>query len=384
MNPVNRKTVDILIVGAGAYGLSAAWWMAQRREGHKILVLDEGEFASGGTGRNGAGFRMQWGLEFNIRLNQESIRFFEEACERLDYPDGIDLKQGGYLLLAHSREMFEGFQSNHRRQRELGVPSEILDTDDCLRLAPALNPDGVVGGSFCHKDGSASPFLWLDALLRAARREGAEVRYRTRVRSLRSAGRAFAVDTTEGVIAASRVLVCTDWAAPQLLRTVGVDLPITGMPKEGLVTEAWKPHIGPMLISFRHDMALNQMARGNIVAIVSRERPEGDDIASTPDFLPFAATRLLDLVPSLAPVRVLRTWGGVISKTPDMQAVLGETDVPGLFVAVSAYKGFMTSPAVGRIMAELVLDGHSNDPAAALLSPSRFDRGDLVPEPLTV
>ncbi len=378
------RTADILVVGAGAYGLSAAWWMAQRREGHRILVLDEGEFASGGTGRNAAGFRMQWGLELNIRLNQESIRFFEEAPERLDYPHGIDLKQGGYLLLAHSSDMLEGFRSNHRRQRELGVPSEILDADDCLRLAPALNPDGIAGGSFCHKDGSASPFLWLDALLRAACREGVEVRYRTRVRSLRSAGDALSADTTEGAVAASRVLICTDWAAPQLLRTVGVDLPITGMPKEGLVTEPWEPHIGPMLISFRHDMAVNQMARGTIVAVVSRQRPEGDDMASTPDFLPFAAARLLDLVPDLARVRVLRSWGGVISKTPDMQAVLGETDVPGLFVAVSAYKGFMTSPAVGRIMAELVLDGHSNDPAAALLSPRRFESGDLVPEPLTV
>src|SRR5581483_4531697 len=67
----NGKKVDVLIVGAGAYGLSCAWWMAKRRTGASIMVVDQGEFASGASGRNGAGFRMQWGLEMNIRLCQE-------------------------------------------------------------------------------------------------------------------------------------------------------------------------------------------------------------------------------------------------------------------------------------------------------------------------
>ena len=105
---MNPDQADILIVGAGAYGLSCAWWMAQRDTRPKVIVLDAGDFASGGTGRNGAGMRMQWGLEFNIRLSQESIAFFEEAEERLDYPGGIELKQHGYLLLAHNDTMLEG------------------------------------------------------------------------------------------------------------------------------------------------------------------------------------------------------------------------------------------------------------------------------------
>ncbi|MFB3046311.1 MAG: hypothetical protein ACE10A_08395 [Acidiferrobacterales bacterium] len=67
-----------------------------------------------------------------------------------------------------------------------------------------------------------------------------------------------------------------------------------------------------------------------------------------------------------------------------MQAVLGETDMPNVSVAVSAYKGFMTSPAVGHIMAAIALNEHSDHPAVAPLHPRRFATGDLVPEPLTV
>jgi glycine/D-amino acid oxidase-like deaminating enzyme len=65
-----------------------------------------------------------------------------------------------------------------------------------------------------------------------------------------------------------------------------------------------------------------------------------------------------------------------------MQPILGETEVDGLYVAVSSYRGLMTSPAVGRIMSALVLDGDTNDPVLAQLGPRRFATGDLIIEPL--
>ena len=115
--------------------------------------------------------------------------------------------------------------------------------------------------------------------------------------------------------------------------------------------------------------------------IVSRRR-EGHDTASTPDFLAFAAPKIIDLLPGLSHVPVLRSWGGVSSLTPDMQPILGETEIDGVFVAVSSYRGFMTSPAVGRMMSALVLEGDTNDPLLSQLSPRRFKTGDLIVEPL--
>ena len=137
----------------------------------------------------------------------------------------------------------------------------------------------------------------------------------------------------------------------------------------------------PILISLEHKISVNQLARGSIVFVPTRAR-EGSTIESTPGFLGWAAPKVVDLLPGVADVAVLRTWGCVSSVTPDMQPILGETPIEKLYVAVSSYRGFMTSPAVGRMMAALVVDGVSDDPVLAQLSPSRFKTGNTIIEPL--
>ena len=372
---------DVLIIGAGAYGLSCAWWMAKRRTGARILVVDEGEFASGASGRNGAGFRMQWGLDLNIRLCQESIRFFETAAEQLDYPRGIELKQDGYLVLAHSPKALATLRSSLEIQHRYGVPSELLDADDCVKMVPALGRNRLAGGTFCGKDGTISPFLLLDSLLKACRREKVDVRYGTRVEKLARANGSFCATVKDGTIEADKVLLCTDWAVPELLASLGFTLPVKSLPKEAIVTVPCAPKVRPVLISLEHHISVNQVARGSIIFVVSRAR-EGTEIVSTPDFLGFAAPKIIDLLPGVAGVQVLRTWGGVSSLTPDMQPILGASEVEGLYVAVSSFRGLMTSPAVGRIMSALILENDTNDPVLTQLTPRRFQTGDLIVEPL--
>jgi sarcosine oxidase subunit beta len=378
---VSSAKFDVLIIGAGAYGLSCAWWMAKRRTGARILVVDEGEFASGASGRNGAGFRMQWGLDLNIRLCQESIRFFETAAEQLDYPRGIELKQDGYLVLAHSPKALATLRSSLEIQHRYGVPSELLDADDCVKMVPALGRNRLAGGTFCGKDGTISPFLLLDSLLKACRREKVDVRYGTRVEKLARANGSFCATVKDGTIEADKVLLCTDWAVPELLASLGITLPVKSLPKEAIVTVPCAPKVRPILISLEHHISVNQVARGSIIFVVSRAR-EGTEIVSTPDFLGFAAPKIIDLLPGVADVPVLRTWGGVSSLTPDMQPILGETEVEGLYVAVSSFRGLMTSPAVGRIMSALILENDTNDPVLTQLTPRRFQTGDLIVEPL--
>ena len=378
---MTAATTDVLVIGAGFYGLSSAWSMTRLGSGARIMVVDEGEFASGASGRNGAGFRMQWGLDLNILLSRESTAFFENAAELLDYPRGIELKQDGYLVLAHSQNALDRLNASIAIQHRYEVPSELLDADACMKMVPALNRERLVGGTYCAKDGTASPFRLLDALLTASRRKQVEVRYGTRVERIEKRNGVFTASIKDGVIEAKQVLLCTDWAVPQLLQPLGIELPVTTLPKEAIVTVPCTPRVKPILISLEHHISVNQLARGSIVFVPTRAR-EGSTIESTPGFLSWAAPKIIDLLPGVAEVAVLRTWGCVSSVTPDMQPILGETEIQGLYVAVSAYRGFMTSPAVGRMMADLVVKGVSDDRVLAQLSPSRFETGNTIIEPL--
>jgi sarcosine oxidase subunit beta len=381
---MSTETTDILIIGAGAYGLSAAWWMGERDTGARIVVVDASEFGGNGTGSCGAGVRMQWGLELSISLMIESIAFFEDAEKRLDYPDGIEFKQEGYLMLARDADMLSDFQANVARQNALGVPTQILSADEILMMVPDLNPDLLIGATFCPKDGTVSPFLWLDALLRAVRRAGTEVRFGTTVTGLEQKGGTIVAQTTKGPLEAAKVLVCTDWAAPKLLAPLGIELPIEAMPNEAMVTEPWRPVLGPCLARIENGLFINQLPRGSIVTVVTRELPKTGSSANHADWLPLGAGLFVETLPPLAHLNIVRNWCHPVSITPDMQPILGEMAVPGLFLAVSAYKGFMTSPAVGRFMADVVIDGHSDHPALAAFTLERFEGGNLVPEPMVI
>ena len=91
-----------------------------------------------------------------------------------------------------------------RTQHRFGVPSEILDPEECIKMVPPLGRERLRGGSFCGLDGSASPFLWLDALLRACRRQGVEVVYGVRARSIEPVEARYRVHLDDGPVEAAR------------------------------------------------------------------------------------------------------------------------------------------------------------------------------------
>lgn len=374
---------DVLIIGAGAYGLSTAWFLSELDSTRKIKVVDASDFAGNGTGRCIGGVRTQWGHESNIRMCLESIEFFEVARERLGYPRGIDLKQQGYLLLAWQTETLDRFRFAQEAQHKHGIKSEMLTPEEIAAISPHVNMEGLLGGAFCERDGTISPFLWLDALLCAARRNGVQVAFGVKVCSLSRANGHFTAKHETGVIDADQVVLCTDWSAPDLLKTINVDLPIDRLPVEIMVTEPWEAFLGPLHISMRHDMAINQMPRGSVVINHGRKRERSDDISNQPDWLERACAGAMQVIPALGDLNVLRAWAGTISVTPDMQPILCETSVGGLFIAVSAYKGLMTSPAAGRLMADLVCGRGHDDPVMPFVHASRFASKNLVREPMT-
>jgi sarcosine oxidase subunit beta len=85
------------------------------------------------------------------------------------------------------------------------------------------------------------------------------------------------------------------------------------------------------------------------------------------------ARRLNELFPRLGHVRVIRSWGGIVENTPDGRPILGRLEDPGnVVVASMSSVGFGLSPATGRALAQLVVQGHCDFADLSQLKLSRF------------
>ena len=215
-------TSDIAVVGGGAYGLAIAHALRQRRPDLSVTLLDRGDFASGETGRCGAGIRVQWGATGNILLSLRSLEMFERFAELYDYPDGIEFKQTGYVMLAYTESQLELFKTNRAIQAKYGIFPDIITPQEVTRLAPSLNVEGMLGAVFLDRDASLSPFRVLDGFARAARRLGADLRWGVDVRNIARDVDGFTLATSAGLLNAGRVILATDTRIPQLLAPWGL------------------------------------------------------------------------------------------------------------------------------------------------------------------
>ena len=100
---IMKKSYDIVIIGGGIIGCSAAFELAKRGRSD-VLVIEREYLTSGATGRCGAGIRQQWGSLLNATLSVESTNIFENLEEYTGYDGFCGLHQGGYLLVAYTEK----------------------------------------------------------------------------------------------------------------------------------------------------------------------------------------------------------------------------------------------------------------------------------------
>jgi sarcosine oxidase subunit beta len=384
--PAARETADAVIVGGGIIGCATAYKLA-RLGMRRVVVLERSYLASGATGRCGAGVRCQWGTEMNCRLAWESIRQFEGLNQELEYEDDIEFKQGGYLMLAFGERQWQQFLKNVALERGLGIPVETLAPAEARHVVPHLAAPGLVGATFCAKDGHCNPFKTVDAYAGAARRLGVEVRTHDGVTGIEVAnGRVEAVHTATCRIATPLVL---DAAGPYcniVAHMAGADLPVYTERHQILVSEPVERMQEPMVISFHHGLYCQQVPNGNFVmGVGDPNEPKGFDIGHSWQFLEDIAHIVTGLLPALAGLRVIRQWSGLYCITPDRQPILGAIPaVQGLFVACGfSGHGFMIAPMVAEVTAQMML-AQKTTLDVSMLDIGRFARGELIIEPSVV
>lgn len=374
------NTAEVVIIGGGVIGCSTAYHLA-RLGCRDVAVLEKDTLGSGSTGKCPGGIRQQFSTELNIRLAMESVKFFERFEELTGSP--ADFRQNGYLILATSPEEMAAFRNNVALQTSLGVKVYLLSPQEAKEFVPWLNVDDVPGATFCPADGYATPHSVVQGFASAARKLGARILEETEVTGLEVVG-----DKIKGVLTSKSridapVLVNAAGAYAGLVgKMVNIDIPIRPSRRHVFVTEPLPTTIRkaahwaklPMVVDFHNGFWFRR--EGATLIFGMRNPEESESFNTSVDWgylansLGAVASRRL---PFLTDTGIMNGQAGLHEDTPDNNAIMGKVpDVEGLYLACGCSgHGFMHSPAVGRLMAELILKGKTS-PDISSLGLARF------------
>ena len=341
------------MIGGGAVGASAAWHLRELGI-DDVLLVERDSLGSGSTSKSAGGVRMQFADELNVRIAQRSFAELERM-------DGIGLNRTGYLFLIDREEDLAEFRAALALQARLGVPSRELSVAEALELVPHLEPEGLVGATFCPLDGHCTPeavVQWYArelAVLQGCEVTGIDVRD----------GLVRAVETTRGRIATGTVVCCVGAWAAEVGALAGVEIPVRGEPRW-----MWfSPEAGglpdrmPMTIDFSTGLYVHREGPGLVL---------GGRESSLEALAPAIERRL----PLLAELPVQASWWGYYEISPDHNAIVGELPGPGRFLVATGFSGhgFQQAPAVGEHLAELVA-GVTPTLDLSPFALERFDQG---------
>jgi sarcosine oxidase subunit beta len=349
------ERADCVVIGGGITGVSIAYHLTQ--EGMTDLILLEKDYlASKATSVCPGGIRQQWSTEAACIYARESVRFFENLVEELEPDFPLPFYQTGYLFLAHSEATLSKFRSNVELQNRLDIPSQILTPEDAAKLVPGLNTEGMTGASFCETDGFLEDSDGLTQVLaKRAEEKGARVRLEPAISIEMQGDRVAGVLTPSGLIETPRVVNTAGCDSPSLVRPLGLTLPIRVEPRRMLYTNRIPERLfEPLVAAMDIGWSGKQLIDGVIYMGYLRETAEDlNDWAYTER----TVEKTVDLFPSLDALEIKRVVVGLYDSTPDGHHFMGGVEgLEGYFQAAGfSGHGYMLSPAVGRVMAELVV-----------------------------
>ena len=356
MSPVIES--DVLIIGGGIVGSSAALFLALK--GKHVTLLERDFCGSHSSGVNYGGVRRQGRPLSQLPLSQRAHGIWSGLRELIGI-DGEYLRSG-HLKLARSDKDMDALRTYAMAASDFGLDLQLLDRDQ-LRTRFAWAGDVAVGASLCTEDGHANPRLVSPAFARAARQAGAQIHEQAKVVDVSHDGSAFNVRTASGLnLRAPWLLNCAGAWAGDLAAQFGEPVPMVSGHPAMLVTEPLPMFMDVSTGVEGGGIYARQVARGNCV-LGGGQGFALDPARARPGQL--AVLEILrnavELYPPLAGAQAIRTWSGTEGYLPDREPVLGPSILqPGLLHGFGfAGSGFQIGPAAGEALAEWVCTGQS-------------------------
>ena len=372
-----RRESEVVIVGAGIAGASLAYFLAERGVGDVVLLERESQLAVHSTGRSAATLSE---FDANLTLLDLKVRsapFFHSPPP--GFSENPILRETGVVTLL-SEATWGAVTSLAAVWKERGLAFRLLSPREARDIVPALQTSEFAGAVLVPRDGRIDVHEILTSYLRRARAVGAEVVLGAEVdgivveggrcRGVRAGDREYrarvVVDAAGAWAGRVAALAGASPIALQPLRRTIVTFPVPS----GMDVRSW-----PLVGSEPHAIYFAPEAGDLMLSPMDEVPMEPCDPTPDDETIAAAVERLARLAPALRPATLKRRWSGLRTFAPDRVHVVGEDPkLPGFFwLAGQGGCGIETSPTIGQLAADLIVDGASDAAYdAPKLAPGRF------------
>lgn len=374
--PDPKPCYDVIVIGGGGHGLSTAYYLAKEHGITNVAVLEKGYLGSGNVGRNTTAVRSNYLLPENIRFYEHSMKLWENLSHDLNY--NVMFSQRGVLNLAHTPAQLDDYARRGNAIIHAGADSVLMSPAEIKRLMPGIDASGsarfpIIGGLMQWRAGTARHDAVAWGYARGADRRGVDILENCEVTGfLKDGDQVIGVTTTRGEIRAKKVAVAVAGSTGHVMNLAGIDkLPIESHVLQAFVSESLKPFLDTVVTFGMGHFYVGQSDKGGLIY--------GGDLDGYNSYaqrgnLPIVEevnSEMLALFPSLARVRVLRSWGGVCDMSMDGSPIITTGPLPGMYLNCGwCYGGFKATPASGWCFAHTI----AKDEPHAINAPFTLDR----------
>ena len=354
-----NQIFDVVVIGGGLHGLSAALHLA--RTNLRVVILEKSWSGRHSSGATAAGVRSLGRDLAELDIAIEAL----EMWHRIDglVGDSCGFVASGHIQIAENEKALASLQGEVDLLHGKGYRhTMMIDATEVRRRVPALKTR-CLGAAIAPDNGSADPHRTIAAFKRSCLEAGVIVREGCGVRAIERRGADWKIDTDDGGVLAVPLIVNAAGAwGSRIAAMVGDDIPLGLKASMMIVTERLRPFLDPVVSSVGRQLSFKQAEQGGLII--------GGGIQGVPDFeaetshvrfgrLARGAKDATTLFPCVEGVRIVRTWAGLEATTADHLPIVGPSEnAAGVFHAYGfSGHGFALVPVVGAIIADLVTHG---------------------------
>ncbi|AWR97338.1 FAD-dependent oxidoreductase [Acidianus sulfidivorans JP7] len=368
----------MIIIGAGAHGLSIAYHLL-KKDIRDVRIIEQNRIGYGSSGRNASRYRYHFYNKNNVEFAIEGIKYLHKEAKELTY--NPLLYKTGYLWIL-DEQYTNIFKKLDTMWGNYNVKGSFLNCNEFKYI----KIDGPC--YFAPQDGAFHhDYIIYSYYEEIKNKYNMIISKVSKINIENNKVKGVILDNGSEIIDDTIIVTAGAWSG-ELLKTAKIDLPIYPEKKEIYITEDVKFKVKPLIIDFNKRIYFSQTLKGEIIGGVEDEKENNgfkDFTISVDNTIHFLKS-IRGIIKDIDGIGILRGWSGYYEMTPDHSHIMGysETWPEGLYIdAGYSGHGMMFAPFSGKIMADLIADERKNR-FIEIFSPDRFKNEKLVDERMVI